>query len=106
MATVTQDAEAAALARRGYRVGARAARRPRIERGRRRITLTKAGHTRYPQPSGTPPRVALPVPDPQFLTQTPAGRRLSTPVPPCAPGGQSVPHHPYKESSVGQRRCA
>lgn len=31
--------------------------------------------------------------DPQFLTQTPAGRRSSTPVPPCAPGGQSVPRH-------------
>lgn len=31
--------------------------------------------------------------DPRFPTQTPAGRWLSTPVPPCAPGGQSVPCH-------------
>ena len=54
MATVTQDAEAAPPARQGYRVGARATRRPRIERGRRRVTQTKAGHARYPQPSGMP----------------------------------------------------
>jgi hypothetical protein len=55
-----------------------------------------------PRLSGMPPRVVLPVPDPQFPIQTPAGRRSSTPVPPCAPGGQSVPRHPQEEPSVGQ----
>ena len=55
-----------------------------------------------PQLSGMPRRVVLPVPDPQFPIQTPAGRRSSTPVPPCAPGGQPVPPHPQAEPSVGQ----
>ncbi|MGH3936179.1 MAG: hypothetical protein ACRDS1_14580 [Pseudonocardiaceae bacterium] len=44
--------------------------------------------------------LALQVPDPQFPTKTPAGRRSSTPVPYSAPGGQPVPRRPHEASSV------
>jgi hypothetical protein len=44
--------------------------------------------------------------DPRFPTPTPAGRRSSTPVLPCAPGGQSVPRHPHEEPRVRQLRWA
>lgn len=60
-----------------------------------------------PQLSGMPRRVVLPVPDPQFPIQTPAGRRSSTPVPPCAPGGQSVPlmqPGPFRETRADTQR--
>ncbi|MGH3898553.1 MAG: hypothetical protein ACRDTA_09915 [Pseudonocardiaceae bacterium] len=44
--------------------------------------------------------LVLQVPDPQFPTKTPAGRRSSPPVRYPAPGGQPVPHHPHEASSV------
>lgn len=44
--------------------------------------------------------LTLQVPDPQFPTKSPAGRRQSTPVPYSAPGGQPVPRRPHEASSA------
>ena len=50
-----------------------------------------------PQPLAS---LALQVSTPQLPTETPAGRRPSTPVPPSAPGGQPVPRRPHGTSSA------
>ncbi len=57
--------------------------------GPRRISLTDTGTARYVQLSAPPRPAVLRVPDPQFPTKTPAGRRSNRPVP--APGGQPDP---------------
>ena len=49
---------------------------------------------------------ALRVPDPQFPTEIPAGRRSSTPTPPPAPGGQPDPNPQTGNSSIGPLRLA
>ncbi len=53
-----------------------------------------------------PKPAALRVPDPQFPTKTPAGRRSSTPALPPAPGGQPDPNPQTGNSSVGPLRWA
>ena len=62
-----------------------------------------AGRARDTQLRAAPRRAVLQIPDPQFPTTTPAGRRSSTPVPPFAPGGQSVPNRPHEASSAEHR---
>jgi len=60
------------------------------------ISVTVAGRARDTQLAAAPRRAVLQIPDPQFPTKTPAGRRSSTPVPP----GQSVPNRPHEASSA------
>jgi hypothetical protein len=40
--------------------------------------------------------LALQLPDPQFPVKTPAGHRLSMPVPNSTPGGQPIPRLPVR----------
>jgi hypothetical protein len=70
--------------------------------GLRQLTLTDTGWARYAQLRGTPHRLELQVPDPQFPTKTPAGRRSSRPVP--APSGQPDSTLRAGSASIEQRR--
>ena len=69
-----------------------------------RVTLAVTGQAPDPQRSGTPQCASLQVPDPQFPTRIPAGRRSSAPVPPPAPGGQPDPNPQIGNSSVALPR--
>lgn len=55
---------------------------------------------------GLPALSAQRIPDPQFPTKTPAGRRSSCPVPSYAPGGQPDPTPRAGTASVDQLRWA
>jgi hypothetical protein len=63
------------------------------------ISVTVAGRARDTQLRAAPRQAVLQMPNPQFPTKTPAGRRSSTPVPP----GHSVPNRPHEASSVKHR---
>lgn len=81
--------------------------------GVRRATVTDAGRTHYlalcqiHNPPATVTVSTLRVPDPQFPTKIPAGRRSSCSEPLPAPGGQPDPPHQSGRSSSGLRwaRC-
>lgn len=72
--------------------------------GTRPVTLAEARHPR------AAPRhrmsAGLRIPDPQFPTNTPAGRRSSGPTPHAAPGGQPDPSSGAKGSGIEQLRWA
>lgn len=80
--------------------------------GVRRVTVTDAGYTHYValcqihNPPATVAVSTLRIPDPQFPTKIPAGRRSSCSEPLPAPGGQPDPHHQSGRSSSGQLRWA
>lgn len=108
MAEVRQDTQPPALQVPAPRFGATCARvgvnDPDPEKTGR-VTLA-ADQAQDPHRPGTPQRAGLQVPDPQFPTKIPAGRRSSTPTLPPAPGGQSDPNPQTGNSSVGPPRWA
>ena len=71
----------------------------------RLVTLAYDGQLGYAQLHATPQRADPWVPDPQFATKAPAGRRSSSAARWPAPGGQPVPHRRPDEAGTGGSSC-